>query len=93
MFKVKVTSGVMVNPGRPGLSDQLGAAGAVGAVGAVGAGGLRPLGSGTAALAEPASSAGSSTSAGADTTQRKAVRAPLSDRVAADAGATKRVRR
>lgn len=87
VFKVKVTSGVMVNPGRPGLSDQLGAAGAGGA------GGLRPLGSGTAALAEPASNAGGSTSAGADTAQRKAVRAPLSDRVAADAGATKRVRR
>jgi hypothetical protein len=26
-FKIKVTSGVIVNPGRPGLSEQLGTAG------------------------------------------------------------------
>lgn len=82
-FKVKVTSAVMVNPGRPGLSEQLGAAGASG---------LRPLGSGTLAPAEPAS-ASRSTSVGAETASRQSLRAPLSDRTAADAVAAKRVRR
>jgi len=86
-FKLKVTAGVMVNPGRPSLSDQLGAAGTTSLRTA---GGAPP---GPVVASDPGRGAVVGTPTIAEPSARKAPLVRPSDRVAADAAAGRPARR